>query len=337
MQVAILHNAVADDASAADRDTLVQVEVVARALRELGHGPVPVPCTLDLETARRDLLAARPDVVFNLIESLGGSDWLMFLGPGLLDSLALPYTGAPTAGMFFCAHKLLAKHWMLKNDLPTPAWLAVDEPFAGAWPTEASWIIKAINEHASFGLDEESILHAPDEATLRQRVAADAAKMGRACFAEQYIDGREFNLSVLGGPKGPQVLPPAEIDFSAFPPGKARVVGHRAKWEEGTFEFTNTPRRFDFSPSDGPLLQSLRRLARACWDLFGLRGYARVDFRVDHSGRPWILEMNADPCLSPDAGFAAALAEAGISFPQAVQRILDDAFSGQKGPACAAT
>ena len=118
--------------------------------------------------------------------------------------------------------------------------------------------------------------------------------------------------------------PPAEIDFSAFPPGKPRIVGYAAKWRDDCFEFQHTPRRFDFDPSDGPLLERLRGLARECWRLFGLRGWARVDFRVDAAGQPWILEVNANPCLSPDAGFAAALARASISFDEAIRRILED-------------
>src|SRR5690606_34390114 len=95
-------------------------------------------------------------------------------------------------------------------------------------------------------------------------------------------------------------------------------------WDEESFEFGNTPRRFDFPSGDQSLLRRLARLARQCWRLFGLRGYARVDFRVDRSGEPWILEINANPCLSPDAGFAAALAQAGIPFDSAVDRILSD-------------
>ena len=128
----------------------------------------------------------------------------------------------------------------------------------------------------------------------------------------------------LFSPAGPEVLPPAEIDFSAFPPAKPRIVGHRAKWQADSFEYHHTPRRFDFPPSDHPLLEQLRHLAQQCWTLFGLRGWVRVDFRVDAAGRPWILEINANPCLTPDAGFAAALGQASIPFDDAIQRILDD-------------
>ena len=103
------------------------------------------------------------------------------------------------------------------------------------------------------------------------------------------------------------------------------MVGYRAKWDEGSYEYHHTPRRFDFPAADVPLLDGLRDLARRCWPLFGLAGYARVDFRVDAAGRPWILEINTNPCIAPDAGFTAALAQAGIGYAEAVGRILADA------------
>jgi D-alanine-D-alanine ligase len=190
----------------------------------------------------------------------------------------------------------------------------------------AAYVLKTLWEHASFGLDEHSIVRPADEAALSDLLRQSARRLRRPCFAERYVEGREFNLSVLAGPDGPEVLPAAEIDFSAFPPGKPRIVGRRAKWEEASFDFQNTPRRFDFVPGDALRLEHLRGLARQAWQLFGLGGYARVDFRVDAAGQPWILEINANPCLSPDAGFAAALAQASIPFAQAVARILDDAL-----------
>ena len=104
----------------------------------------------------------------------------------------------------------------------------------------------------------------------------------------------------------------------------AAGVGYRAKWDEESYEYRHTPRRFDFPESDAPLLERLRQTARACWHLFGLQGWARVDFRVDAEGHPWVLEVNANPCLSPDAGFAAALDRAGIDYGAAMERILAD-------------
>jgi D-alanine-D-alanine ligase len=148
---------------------------------------------------------------------------------------------------------------------------------------------------------------------------------GKAHFAEQFIDGREFNLSLMGSE--PRVLTPAEIDFSAFPAGKHRIVGHSAKWDCDSFEYHNTDRRFEYPASDRPLLRRLAELARECWQLFDLTGYARVDFRVDEVGQPWILEINTNPCMSHDSGFAAALEHDGIGYDGGIERILADAIA----------
>jgi D-alanine-D-alanine ligase len=150
------------------------------------------------------------------------------------------------------------------------------------------------------------------------------AATGRCYFAEEFIDGREFNLSLIG--PGPRVLPPAEIDFSTFPRGMERIVGHAAKCDHTSFEYDNTERLFDFPASDQSLLQRISELAVECWQLFELSGYARVDFRVDSAQQPWILEINTNPCTLPDAGFATALEHAGIAYHEGIQAILDAAI-----------
>jgi D-alanine-D-alanine ligase len=329
MRIAILHPAVPADASLEDQDTMVQVRTVALSLERLGHEAVPLPCTLNLAELRDALGELRPEMVFNLVESVDGADSLQYVPTAVLDALGIPYTGAPTEAIFQTTHKLVAKQLLHLAGLPTPPWkvlsangaIAASELAQQAAPPDGAWIVKAVWEHASRGLDEQNVV-AGDEPSVRRRLEEHARRTARPCFAEQFIDGREFNVAMLDGPAGPDVLPPAEIDFSAFPPGKPRIVGHRAKWEEESFEFHHTPRTFDFPPADGPLLDQLRLISRRCWGLFGLRGYARVDFRVDAAGRPWILEINTNPCLSDDAGFAAAVARAGLSPEEAIGRIL---------------
>ena len=135
---------------------------------------------------------------------------------------------------------------------------------------------------------------------------------------------------MLDGPDGPQILPVGEMDFSTFPADKPRIIGHRAKWHESSFEYNNTPRSFHFQEHDRPLVEELKRLALECWRLFGLRGYVRVDFRVDQAGQPWILEINTNPCLSPEAGYVAALEEAGLDYDDAIQRIVQKAVAGRE-------
>ena len=262
----------------------------------------------------------QPAIVFNLVETLAGKGSLIHIVPSLLDALKIPYTGAGTEAMLLTSNKLLAKRWLAAAGLPTPPWFTAAEAHEEL-RIEGAWLVKSVWEHASIGLDEDSVLFGADRKRLLAEMDARREALGGACLAEAYIDGREFNLSLLEGADGPELLPPAEIRFDAYPPGKVRVVGYRSKWEEGTFEFANTPRTFEFPAQDAPLLAHLKEMALRCWKLFDLRGYARVDFRVDREGRPWILEVNANPCLSPDAGFSAAALRAGLTFPDVLCRI----------------
>lgn len=347
MKVLVLHNLVSPEMAAADRDVLVQRDVVLAALESLGHTAWADACTLDLSHLAARLREARPDVVFNLVESLDGTDRLAPAVPLLLDASGIPYTGTPTQPLLVTGGKLTTKRALQRGGLPTPPWFTADPPgwqglasgtepsVSGRAPSEvagAPLILKAVWEHASFHLDDAAVVHVTDKPVLAALLAARLTATGQPHFAEPYIAGREFNLSLLAGTDGPTILPPAEIDFIDFPAGKPRIVGYRAKWEEEAFEYLHTPRRFDFPADDSPLLETLRDLAHRCWEQLGLQGYARVDFRVDELGTPWILEVNANPCLAPDAGFAAALERAGIPFTAAVERLLADALARAAGP-----
>jgi D-alanine-D-alanine ligase len=331
LRVLILHNAVAVDAPAAEADVLVQVEVVEQACLALAHRTERLGCTLDLAKVAVGIAQWKPDVVFNLVESLDGSDRLASLVPALLAAQNVPFTGSSQTVLDLTNNKLLAKRQLQAANLATALWATLGGESTSCF-VPGQYILKAIWEHASVGIDDSAIVHVQTLDALRHLLKEKAFRFPNGLFAEQFIKGREFNLSVLAGPTGPQVLPPAEIDFSKFPPHKPRIVGYDAKWTDGSFEFVHTPRRFEFDASDRPLLRHLEYLAKVCWQAFDLRGYARVDFRVDEAGQPWILEINTNPCLSPDAGFAAALAQAGIDFPTAVQRILEDALLGQCAP-----
>ncbi len=340
MRVIVAYNRVSDPDSPDDADVLIQAAAVSAALRRLGHEAAEIPCTLDLAALERELRRNPPDVVFNLVESLEGHARLIHAVPFLLESMGIPFTGSNAEAVLLTSHKVLAKQRMDAVGLPTPRWAAplsrgpgaAGAPPAGegegegSGPAPPGWLVKPVWEHASVGLDEADTVLSLSLAGARVTMARDGSRFGHAFFAEQFVEGREFNLSLLAGENGPQVLPPAEIVFDSYPEGKLRIVGYRAKWDPDSFEYAHTPRRFDFPPADRRLIERLAGLARDCWGVFDLGGYARVDFRVDGGGRPWILEVNANPCLSPDAGFAAALAEAGIDFDDAVEAILEDAL-----------
>jgi D-alanine-D-alanine ligase len=331
MRAAILYHQVSITNSAGDLDVLRQVTAVEDSLDRLGWKSIRVPFSLDLRPARSALLEAAPDVVFNLVETLAATDRLMPLATILLESLDLPFTGAGTRALLATTHKLAAKQQMAAAQLPTPAWLDRAQTHWQGLSTPARRpqraVVKSVCEHASLGLADDSVvqLHDTSAELLKELLAERTERYGTPFFAEEYIEGREFNLSLLAENGQPIVLPPAEIQFLDFPPNKPRIVGYAAKWDEAAAEYRQTPRTFRFPAADRPLLDELQALARRCWTEFELRGYARVDFRVDEDGQPWILEINVNPCLSPDAGFAAALTEQKLALDIAVQRIIEDA------------
>jgi D-alanine-D-alanine ligase len=333
MRIIIAHDASEHCDSIDIRDVLVQAQAVRDALVSLGHRVENLSCTFDLREAQNRLKDFGTEMVFNLVESLDGQGRLIHLFPSVLDARGLPYTGAPAEAVLVTSNKVMAKQWMSVSGLPTPPWqgphpasIFCANPLDDQGIADKTWIIKSMWEHASIGLDASSLAQVENRAGLMAVLESRCRQSGGVWFAEQYIDGREFNLAILAGADGPEVLPPAEIVFEGYAENMPRIVDYKAKWDEGSYEFHHTPRRFDFPETDRELLSELKAIAIRCWHVFGLGGYARVDFRVDQAGRPWILEINTNPCLSPDAGYAAALAQGGVTFTEAVQRILEDAF-----------
>ena len=331
MKLVILYDRPHAGADPDHGDVLVQIEAVGQALDQLGHEYSELPFSLNLRESMNALRRQTPDLVFNLLESVEGSGRLIHVAPSLLDFIGIPYTGSPTEALFVTSNKLLTKMLLRGAGIATPESVSIQEVQRGATASEGRYIIKSVWEHASIGIDETSIVTVKDPHRLGWEMERRSKKLGGACFAERYIEGREFNLSLLTEDHGPQVLPPAEILFDQYPDQKARIVGYNAKWDMESFEYGHTRRSFSFRENEESLLQEMAEIARRCWHLFGLRGYARVDFRVDEQERPWVLEINANPCLSPDAGFAAAASQAGLDFRQIIERLVG---SAQTFPCC---
>lgn len=320
MNIIVLHDAISASSSVDEADVLTQAQTVEEALRSFGHVTKRMEFALDLARSADELRRHSPDIVFNLVESVGGQGRLIHLAPVLLESLRIPYAGCPADAIYTSSNKLLAKNILRGAGIDTPPWVTLD---GGHGFAPGKFILKSVWEHASRGIDDSSVIDIANEADARRAIRERAEQLAGEGFAEAYIEGREFNLSFLGGVNGVRALPPAEIDFVGYAPGKPRIVGYAAKWAEGSFEYGNTPRRFEFPASDETLLRRLIEMGHACWRAFGLHGWARVDFRVDNHGRAWVLEVNANPCLSPDAGFAAAVQRAGLTMTDAVRLILE--------------
>lgn len=318
MKVAITYNQPGENALEDELDILHEVSLVAGCLKELGHEPVELPMTLNLDKAYRYLKNLKPDLVFNLAESLENHGAIVYFVPALLDVLQIPYTGNPTVPMFLTAGKTLTKKILVDAGLPAPASY---KPFEARTLPNGKFILKPLWEEGSLGLDEDSVFEIPGK-DISELTNLEEDKY----FIEPYIDGREFNVSLLAGDDGPQVLAVAEIRFIDYPPEKPKVLGYKAKWNEDSFEYLNTVRTYDLGEGSAELYIRLSDISVKCWKALGLRGYARVDFRMDSQGNPFVLELNANPCITPGSGFYAACEQAGITFTHAVDRIIKDAL-----------
>ncbi|MGZ5925139.1 MAG: D-alanine--D-alanine ligase family protein [Rhizomicrobium sp.] len=313
MNILVLHSDIAADAPPEDLDTLIAANAVAEALTSRGYDVEQAPFRQEMLT---DILrATRPDIVFNLVEGVDGQGRLAPLAPQMLADLGVRFTGVSAKAMAVTNDKPLTKRMLREAGLATPGW-AVPPDWAGL--DGGQWIVKAALEDASLGLDDGCVVDGPH---VLPRAADCLARFGGSWFAERYVEGREFNIAVLDG----QVLPMAEMRFEQWPKGKPRIVGYDAKWEEDSSGWRGTVRAFGVERDEPELAAKLKSACERVWKLFALSGFARVDFRVAEDGVPLILEINTNPCISPDAGFAAAAEEAGMSYGTLIEKIVQAA------------
>lgn len=329
--IVVAHNPVGEDAPEDERDVLVQVQEVSNALKVLGFDPVSVPFELCGNTFKESMQQLNPACIFNLVESVDGDARLIHLAPAYFDHLGIPFTGASDQAMLITTNKVLSKKLMALNHIPTPAWIVPGHEPVLMPDFPGTYIIKAFWQEASVGIDRASIVTAENPEELEHLIQQRSHQLGFECFAEQYIEGREFNISLLARDGGPCILPVSEIRFH-LSEDTPNIVDYQAKWHQESEEYQGTVRCFDFPAHDSTLIEALDSIALACWKCFELKGYNRVDFRVDSQGRPFVLEINANPCISPDSGFVASAQQAGLTYPMIVERILLDAITDKPSP-----
>ncbi|MBU0473057.1 MAG: D-alanine--D-alanine ligase [Bacteroidetes bacterium] len=323
MNILFVYNKPKDEFSPDDDDVLTQLEATQSSAIELGHTTSALAVSLNLETFETELIKYNPDLVFNLVESLVGIESFMHFVPLILEKNNFKITGCPSEALYLTTNKILAKKLMRSASIQTPDWFTKNDSKEWIESLNNPFIIKPISADASVGLDEDSVIRNPKN--FYSELLNRSNKFGE-CFGEEYIEGREFNLSILEIDGKPKVMPAAEILFQNYPQGKEKVVGYNSKWNSDSFEYNNTPRSFDLPISDSELILKLNKIAIDCWSLFNLSGYARVDFRVSEKGQIFVLEVNANPCISPDAGFAAACQKAGYTYTSTIESIIKAAL-----------
>jgi D-alanine-D-alanine ligase len=268
-----------------------------------------------------------PDLVFNLCESMNGIPTNEPTFAGLLDLFDIPYTGADLPALAACLHKLRCKDILLGRGIPTPPHRFLESAADLSDPAldqlDYPWFLKLAHEDASVGITEEN--HVKSAAALRARATKMMAEFKQPVLAERYIEGREINVTILGTGTATRVLPLHEIDFAAMPGDRPKIVSYAAKWEETHVDYAGTkpvPLR-DASPA---FVANVEKVARAAYAALGLRDYGRVDLRVDREGTPWVIDVNPNCDISPDAGVARSAAVAGLAYPTLIAEIAELAW-----------
>lgn len=315
--IIILHNKI-EQHTQDELDVLEQRDLVARACQQLGYKVSSMEVGHHIYDDISKVQAMQADVVFNLVESSWGKGELLHVVPSLLNALKIPYTGVPLEALFISTNKVLAKRIMRLHHLPTADFFAMDE--LHLLDATKTYIVKPIWEEASVGIDAHSVFTLADSEKVEQL----AHLSPKHYFVEEYIEGREFNISMLNKDGRVEVLPPAEMLFSSYFTGKPKVVGYKAKWDENSEEYQQTNRAFDTLEKQPLLKQKLEQVCIDTWKAFNLSGYARVDFRVDNADNIYILEINGNPCIAPDSGFVAAIQHTGYTLETMVERIIQD-------------
>jgi D-alanine-D-alanine ligase len=294
------------------------VSAVEQALAELGFQPLLTPLSQPMEDAIKIIHTIKSPLVFNLFEGFGGLPETEIEAAHALNALGVPYTGNPPAVLSLGLDKAQAKECFNKFDIPTPAFQVFSSCSLQDFNLKYPVIAKPSREDASHGIYADNVANniIALESVIRRLLTTSKSPV----LVEEYIDGKEFNATVLGG----HVLPISEIVYS-LPSELPHILTFESKWDPESIYFKNTqvicPARI--SPTDE---KKIKKLAIRAFKACGCKGYGRVDIRQDSDGNYYVLEINPNPDISPDAGCARQASAAGLTYTELIKIIIEQAL-----------
>jgi D-alanine-D-alanine ligase len=290
------------------------VEAVHDALLKLGYGVVKVPLAPPLHRARQILAVLKTDLVFNLFEGFAGHPETEAEIAEILSALGMPFTGCHAKALKLALDKAKAKAVLKSAGINTPDFQLLRPETLSGFRLTYPCIVKPRREDASHGLSPQNVV--TDLASLEKQVTAVSRYYGGQALVEHFIDGREFNVTVLGG----TVLPVSEIGYS-LPAEVPRLLTFAAKWQPDSPYFQGTKVVCPAEIEDKER-ENINQTALKVFGLLGCRGYARVDMRLDEAGQLNVIEANPNPDISPGSGSVRQAEAAGMAYPQFIEKIV---------------
>jgi D-alanine-D-alanine ligase len=293
---------------------------VVSTLRAAGHEVRPLGVENELKPIRDEIESWKPDVVFNLLEQFHGEAVYDQNVASYLELLRVPYTGCNPRGLVLARGKDLSKKLLIYHRIPLPAFAVFPPRRKVRRPPRLGLplIVKSLNEDASYGISQASVVDSDEK--LAERVTFIHERIGTAAIAEQYIEGREIYVGVLGNERL-RVLPIWELEFGSLPQGARAIATEKAKHNleyQQRHDIVVGPAK-DLAPQ---LVASIERAAKRIYRTLELDGYARIDFRLSADGIPYYIEANPNPEIAKVEEFASAALHAGIEYPDLIQRIV---------------
>jgi D-alanine-D-alanine ligase len=290
------------------------------ALRKLGHPTRVLGAATELGTIRAALGAWKPDVVFNLLEEFRGEGvhvpWVL----GYFELLELPFTGAGPSSLLLADNKPLAKQLLRSQGIPTPNFAIFPKGRRAVRPRGLAFplLVKSAAFHGSVGIAQKSVVH--DDAALAKRVRHVHETLGTEAIAEEFVEGRELSVGVLGN-RRLETFPVWEMRFETLGPRTRAIATERAKWDAG-YQKRRGIRTGRARRLPAAVVSRIHGLCRRAWRVLDLNGYARMDFRLRPDGRLVLLEANPNPDLAHDEDFAGSARAAGVPYERLIDRIL---------------
>jgi D-alanine-D-alanine ligase len=293
---------------------------VMAALKELGHTAEHVAIFDDVDLVRQKMESFQPDVLFNLVEQFKNNPGFDQNVVSLLEMLGVPFTGCGSTGLTLCKHKGISKKILGHHGIPTPNFLVIPRGQRTGGPGKLRFpiLVKPVKEEASYGISRASFVET-DEA-FRERVGFIHEKYKSDAIAEEYIEGRELYVSIMGNVKL-TVLPIRELVFKEVPPNEPRIATYKAKWDEKYRKRWGLEGQFAEN-LDAALVKEIEKMCKDIYRLLTIDGYARIDLRLTAENKPYFIEANPNPHLAADEDFAQSGMKAGLKYPQLIQTIV---------------
>jgi D-alanine-D-alanine ligase len=294
---------------------------VADTLRKMGHEVQVLGVSDDLQPIRRLVEGWQAQIVFNLLMEFQDIGAYQAHVASYLELLGVPFTGCNPLGILLTRDKALCKKILRYHRIPTARFgvFPVGRKVRVRRDLRYPLIVKSIDEEASLGISQKSVVS--DEQRLRERVEFIHRQVGSDAIAEEYIEGRELTVSVLGNERL-TVFPVWELFFKNLPEGSLPIATARAKWDLAYQKRVG----IDTGPAKQltPASEArIARIARRVYRMLGLSGYARLDLRLSPEGRVFVIEANATPDIADDEDFALSAKKGGLPYPKLLQRILN--------------